>query len=74
MNRPISIYQNSPSTEFVGFSPQILVLRSIVLNFNIIIEVGLLTAFGAIDFGNTSFNHALQIQDNLFVVFTGTGV
>jgi len=26
-----------------------------------------LTAFGVIDFGNTSFNHAVQIQDTLFI-------
>ena len=26
-----------------------------------------LMAFGAIDFGNTSFNHALQIQDTLLI-------
>ena len=26
-----------------------------------------LRAFGAIDFGNTSFNHAVLIQDTLFI-------
>ena len=26
-----------------------------------------LTKFGAIDFGNTSFTHALQIEDTLFI-------
>ena len=26
-----------------------------------------LTKFGAIDFGNTCFNHALQIEDTLFI-------
>ena len=34
-----------------------------------------LIVFGAIDFGNTSFNHAVQIQDTLLVFnFKGTGM
>ena len=35
-----------------------------------------LTAFGAIDFGNSTFNHAIQIRDTLFINFfvTGTGM